>query len=144
MNIFEALREDHERQRYLVNSLIETHGDSTLREIFFQSIKKELSAHAMAEERYFYVPLIQHDMTQEKSRHGVAEHHELDEIIEKLEQTDYSSSAWLIEAKNLQHRLIHHLDEEEQQIFQLAGKVLTEKQKTELAKDYKSEMANTE
>ena len=82
-------------------------------------------------------------MTQEKSRHSVAEHHELDEIIEKLEQTDYSSSAWLVEAKNLHHRLIHHLDEEEQQVFQLARKVLTEKQKTELAKDYINEMADT-
>ena len=42
MNIFEALREDHDKQRSLINSLIETHGDTMLRDTFFQRIKKEL------------------------------------------------------------------------------------------------------
>lgn len=140
MNIFEALREDHNIQRKLVDQLIETQGASDERDQLFQRIKTELKSHATAEERCFYVPLMQHDMTQEKSRHSIAEHHEMDEMIEKLEKTDYSSPAWLVEAKNLQHRVHHHLDEEEQEAFQLAGKVLTDKQKTALADDYQQEM----
>jgi hypothetical protein len=144
MNIFDALRADHEKQRYLLDCLIDTQGDSSIRQTLFRKIKSELSLHAIAEERFFYIPLIQHDMTQEKSRHAIAEHHELDEIIEKLDQVDYSSSAWLIEAKNLHHRLNHHLDDEEHQIFQLAGKVLTEKQKVTLGEDYMEEMLMTD
>jgi hypothetical protein len=144
MNIFDALRADHEKQRYLLDCLIDTQGDSIKRQTLFRKIKSELSLHAIAEERFFYIPLIQHDMTQEKSRHAIAEHHELDEIIEKLDQTDYSSSAWLIEAKNLHHRLNHHLYDEEHQIFQLAGKVLTEKQKVTLGKDYMEKMFMTD
>jgi len=35
------------------------------------------------------------------------------------------------------------LDDEEHQIFQLAGKVLTEKQKVALGKDYMEEMLMT-
>jgi len=61
-------------------------------------------------------------------------------MIGKLEKTEYSSSAWLVEAKNLQHRVHHHLDEEENECFQLAGKVLTDEQKTALAADYQKEM----
>lgn len=141
MNIFEVMREDHQVQRTLVDQLVETKGDSEERDELFQKIKTELKAHAAAEERCFYIPLMQHDMTQEKSRHSVAEHHEIDEMLEKLETTEYSSSAWLVEAKNLQHRIHHHLDEEEHEVFQMGGKVLTDKQKTTLADDYQQEMS---
>ena len=34
----------------------------------------------------------------------------------------------------------HHLDEEEQEVFQIAGKVLAESAKTSLADDYEHEM----
>lgn len=140
MNIFEALRKDHDLQRKLVDQLIETHGKSDEREKLFQWIKAELKSHATAEERCFYVPLMQHDMTQEKSRHSIAEHHEMDEMLEKLEKTEHSSPAWLVEAKNLQHRVHHHLDEEELEVFQLGGRVLTDAQKADLADEYQQEM----
>ncbi|WAC03260.1 hemerythrin domain-containing protein [Lacinutrix neustonica] len=138
MNIFEALRVDHDIQRALLDQLVETSGDTKHRDHVFQAIKHELNIHADAEERFFYVPLINDDLTQEKSRHSIAEHHEIDEIIEKLEETEYDSSAWLKFAKQLKEKVEHHLDEEEHEVFQLAGKALKEKEKTALAKDYKN------
>ena len=139
MNIFEALRTSHDTQRGLANSLIMTSGDSKERDLLFKELKDELAAHAAAEERFFYVPLIAHDMTQEPSRHGIAEHHEMDELVEKLEEIEFSSPAWLKVAKELHHKVHHHLEDEEQGIFQLAGKVLTEAEKLSLAKDYEGE-----
>ena len=99
MNIFEALRTSHDTQRELADNLIRTSGDSSERELLFKELTTELAAHAAAEERFFYVPLIAHDMTQEPSRHGIAEHHEMDELVEKLQATDFSSPAWLAIAK---------------------------------------------
>ena len=139
MNIFEALRTSHDTQRGLANSLIMTSGDSKERNLLFKELKDELAAHAAAEERVFYVPLIAHDMTQEPSRHGIAEHHEMDELVEKLEEIELSSPAWLKVAKELHHKVHHHLEDEEQGIFQVAGKVLTEAEKISLAKDYEGE-----
>ena len=75
-------------------------------------------------------------MMQEKARHGIAEHHEIDELIEQLEETDYDSSAWLKIAKDLKDKVEHHLDDEEHTFFQLAGKVFSETQKQNLAKHY--------
>ncbi|MDX1556493.1 MAG: hemerythrin domain-containing protein [Xanthomonadales bacterium] len=140
MNIFEALRESHEKQRTLVKLLVKTEGDSEGREELFEKLKTELEHHANAEERHFYVPLMEHDLTQDKARHSVAEHKELDDYIEKLEETEFSSPGWLSHAKKLKERLIHHLDEEEHEVFQMAGKALTEKEKTSLAKDYLAHM----
>jgi len=140
MTIFEALRQEHEIQRDLIDKLIKTEGKTEERKKIFADLKHELKIHEDAEERHFYIPLMKKDMTQEKARHSVAEHHEMDELVEKLEDTEMDASSWLKIAKDLEHQLIHHLDEEEQEVFQLAGKVLTTTQKTTLAEDYNKEI----
>ena len=130
MNIFQALRQDHDKQRQLLEALLETSGDTEERVHIFLALKDELISHAVAEERAFYKPLIMDDMTQEKSRHAIAEHHEIDELIEALEAEDRSSPAWLSTAKKLQAKVLHHLDDEEQEFFQVAGRVLEDKEKS--------------
>lgn len=141
ITIFEALRKDHDTQRNLLERLVDTSGDTNARDTIFKQLKHELDMHANAEERHFYKPLMSNDMMQEKARHGVAEHHEIDELLEALEKTDYTSSAWLKIAKDLKHKVEHHLEDEEHTFFQLAGKVFTEAQKTSLAEGYQTYMA---
>ena len=82
-NIFEALRESHEQQRALYSALTNTSGDTPERRKLFEQLKTELAAHALAEDRHFYVPLIAHDAGVDLSRHAIAEHHEIDELVEK-------------------------------------------------------------
>ena len=142
MNIFEALRISHDTQRTLADHLVKTQGDSPDRKSLFKELKRELAAHAAAEERFFYVPLITQDMTQEPSRHGIAEHHQMDKLVEALEDIDFSSPAWLATARELHHKIHHHLEDEEQGIFQLAGKVLSEAEKLSLAKGYEGEFVS--
>lgn len=99
--------------------------------------------HSDAEERHFYKPLLDNDMMQEKARHGIAEHHDIDELIEKFEETEQeSSSSWLKIAKDLRHQVEHHLEDEEQSYFKLSGKVFSETQKKELASEYRKHMEN--
>lgn len=140
MTIFEAIRDDHETQRTLIDLLVKTEGDSDGRIDLFDRLKRELTAHAAAEERYFYVPLMEVDLTQEHARHSVAEHKELDDFVEKLEGYDMEGSQWLQSAKELEERLLHHLAEEEKEIFPVAGKALTDEQKESLAAEYRSDM----
>lgn len=141
MKIFEALRKDHEKQRLLLKILAETSGDTAARREYFQELKDQLESHAVAEERHFYSHMLENDKTVELTRHGIAEHHEIDELIEKLDETDMSSPAWLHYLKSLQEKVEHHLADEEQEFFQVAGKVLNERQKEKLADGYREEMA---
>ncbi|MGM8850751.1 hemerythrin domain-containing protein [Salinicola halophyticus] len=140
MTLFEDLRESHDKQRRLLDLLVKTHGDSEGRDELFKRVRAELENHAVAEERALYIPMMEHDMTQEKARHSVAEHHEIDELIETLEETEYDSPGWLASAKKLQDLVNHHLDEEEQEVFQLAGRALSDSEKASLAKTYRQEM----
>jgi hypothetical protein len=141
MNIFEALRLSHDVQRTLATLLLETQGDSPERDRLYRELKHELAAHAAAEERCFYLPLIENDASMGQARHGMAEHHAMDELVEELNAMEYSSPGWLAQFKKLHHKVYHHLEDEEHAIFQLAGKVLTEAQKTELAKAYEKEFS---
>jgi len=140
MKIFEALRKDHDKQRALLKILLETQGESSTRQEYYQQLKDALSAHAVAEERHFYAPLMQADETIALSRHGVAEHHQIDKLIAKIDETAMDSSAWLAAFKQLTEKVEHHLAEEEHEFFQMAGKALSEKEKRDLAEDYIAEM----
>lgn len=137
MNIFEEIRKDHEKQRTLMDLLVKTQGDSDGRRELWSRLKEELEAHARAEERYFYNPLMNHDLTQEMARHSVHEHHEIDELIETLGETDMTAPKWLQTAEKLKEMLIHHLDEEEQEVFQQAGKALQQEEKEKLAQQFR-------
>lgn len=139
MNIFEALRESHDRQRSYAKTLIETSGDTPERVEAYKQLKAELQAHETAEERHFYIPLMEFDNGVDLSRHAISEHHEMDEMMEELDETEMSSPAWLVIAKKLSDKVHHHLKEEEQKFFQMAGKLLDEKQKEQLAGQYEKE-----
>ena len=139
MNIFEALRESHERQRGYADALINTSGDTPERVEAYKQLKSELQAHETAEERHFYIPLMAFDNGVDLSRHAIAEHHEMDEMMEELDETEMSSPAWLATAKKLAEKVHHHLKEEEQKFFQMAGKLLDDNQKETLAGQYEKE-----
>lgn len=142
MTIFEALREDHEVQRKLLENLLDTSGESRERKQFLNLLKEAMESHAAAEERYFYKPLMDHDVTMDHSRHSVAEHHELEELLEELSAADMNSAAWMSKAKSLSERLLHHLEEEEKEVFPLAGRTLPEKTKSQLGTSYVKDMAD--
>jgi hemerythrin-like domain-containing protein len=139
LNIFEALRESHDRQRRYAEILVQTSGDSAERIEAWKQLKAELQAHETAEERFFYIPLMAHDNGIDLSRHAISEHHEMDEMMETLDETEMSSPSWLATAKKLSDKVHHHLKEEEQKFFQAAGKLLDENQKQTLAGQYVKE-----
>jgi hypothetical protein len=140
--IYDALRESHERQRALCTRLTRTRaGNPAGRRETFETLKVELAAHAAAEERFLYAPILMDDMGLDPSRHALAEHHEIDELVEALGKLDPAGEAWGDKAKALSHQVRHHLKEEESRFFQVSGKILNEAEKLQLAKRYQRDFA---
>ena len=139
MDIFEALLQSHERQRALSRRLLQSIGDADERRKALEELKSELAAHETAEERMFYVPLIEHDQTVDIARHGIAEHHEMDEMVEDLEEAEAGSSEWLESIGKLVHKLEHHLKEEEEKFFPQAREVLSRGEQKALGEPYRQE-----
>jgi hemerythrin-like domain-containing protein len=139
MNIYEALRASHATQRQLCEELLSSEPNAQSRKQLFKTLKVELEAHAAAEERFLYCPIMMEDAGLSISRHALAEHHEMEELMEELTTNDPTVQGWLTRAKALCEKVNHHLDEEEKAFFQLSGKLLSDKQKNTLAKDYLSD-----
>jgi hypothetical protein len=139
--IFEALRVSHQLQRRLCRSLSAGRSAPAKRQALFSALRCELEAHAAAEERFLYAPLLMKDAGLGVSRHALSEHHEIEELCEQLSVRDKQNASWLKTAKELSEVVHHHLKEEEKKFFQLAGKLLTESQKVSLARRYLNDVA---
>lgn len=141
MNIYDRLIVDHEKQRDLMEKIMETHGDSEDRRKLFEEFKLEAESHANAEEQTFYAALIDHHDTQEQTRHSISEHKETDDLIQELSDMDMSSAGWIQKFEKLKHDLTHHVDEEEEDVFPMAKKIISKSEAEKMAKDFENRKA---
>jgi len=139
--IYDALRESHEIQRSLCRKLVRAKPGTQQRISIFKELHTELAAHAAAEERFLYAPVLMHDMGLNSSRHALHEHHQMDELVEDLHQADAEGGQWLAVARQLSEKVHHHLREEETKFFQVTGKVLSETAKVQAARRYRKDYA---
>jgi len=117
MNIYTRLKQDHRKQERLLDQLIETSGDTAERRELWSDLKAELEAHAAAEEQTFYAALIEKPEGQEQARHSVAEHKDMDDLIDELDDLAMDNGAWLQKLETLKDCVMHHVVEEENEVF---------------------------
>ena len=125
-DIFAALKADHKKQRELLRQLEQTSGKSQERRERFVEFTYEAKGHAAAEEQALYSAILAKTKTTAKGRHSVAEHKEMEDMLNALAATDMASSAWLPRFRSLKEKYLHHLEEEEKKIFPAANRVLTD------------------
>lgn len=137
-DLYDALRESHERQRSLCLRLVRTPASRPRRRTeLLQTLRIELAAHAAAEERFLYAPMLMDDRGLDASRHALSEHHDIDELVETLQGLAPDGEAWIGHARALAHKVRHHLKEEERKFFQTSGRILAPSRKRELARGYR-------
>lgn len=137
--VFEELRADHEAHRNLMQIIATTHGDTEQRRMLFKQLRQDLIAHAEVEELTLYAEMLAVDSGREKAAHSIAEHQEMDELLDALDKMAFDNPHWLPTFKKLRHAVEHHEAEEEHEVFQVAGKILEEQQKFDLAIEFRSE-----
>lgn len=137
-NIYEAIRADHDDHRRVLDKLDNTQGDSAERRELFATLKQEVEAHAAAEEQTFYASLIAEPDGQDKARHSISEHKEASDLIEELDEMDFSSTGWLTKFRSLKDALEHHMEEEEDEVFARARKLISESEAQKLAGEFEA------
>ena len=123
-DIFERLKEDHALHRDLLGRL--GGADAGERAALLERLTIEIKAHALAEEQALYSTMLRKPETTEETRHSVAEHKELDDLLNDLAATDAASPAWPDKFEHLRHRYTHHIDEEEDEAFPDFARILTD------------------
>ena len=131
--IFARLKADHDRHRDLLDRIDGTQGDSDDRRYLFETFRVEVTAHAASEEMSLYATMLGRPDLRDEAQHSVAEHKEIDDLLTDLYEMDFASTGWLTRFRTLKERYLHHIDEEEEEMFPEAEKELSEAKKKELA-----------
>lgn len=141
MDIYKRLEKDHDKQRALIEQLKGSDAGSCERAELWTDLKIELEAHASAEEQAFYSKLMAEPEGTDEARHAVEEHQEMHEMIAKLDVMDQSSDQWDKLFGKLAHRVIHHVDEEEEDFFPDAKDTLSDSQERDALETFQTRKA---
>lgn len=125
-DIFQRLEADHDRHRDLLERISATDGKSPERKALFAEFTLEAKGHAAAEEQALYSTVLRKPPLTSCGRHSVAEHHEIEEMLNDVAAADMASDEWEEKFGELKHRYLHHIDEEEEEMFPKFAEELSE------------------
>ena len=137
--IFTRLKADHDRHRELLDKIDATQGDSDERRDLFEAFRIDVTAHAASEEMSLYATMLANPDLRDEAQHSVAEHKEIEDYLTELFEMDFASSGWLTRFRTMKHRYLHHIDEEEEEMFPAAEKELSDERKKELIRIFEKE-----
>lgn len=137
--IFARLKADHDRHRKLLDQIDQTKGDSPEREKLFEAFRVEVTAHAASEEMSLYATMLGKPDLREEAQHSVSEHKEIDDMLTELYEMDFGSTGWLTRFRTMKDRYLHHIEEEEEEMFPEAEEGLSEAKKKELLAIFEKE-----
>ncbi|SER36348.1 hemerythrin domain-containing protein [Sphingobium sp. YR768] len=134
--IFDRLKQDHDAHRQLFAKMAEAdrEKDEARLEKLFEQFKVEVSAHAAAEEETLYATMLSRPDLREDAQHSVSEHKEIDDYLEELSELKFNGEAWRREFDKMKKRYLHHIEEEEEEMFPDAAKDLSAAEEEKLGK----------
>lgn len=134
--IFDRLKQDHDAHRQLFDKIAEAERekDEDRLEKLFEQFKVEVTAHAAAEEETLYATMLAQPDLREDAQHSVSEHKEIDDYLEELADLKFNGEAWRKKFAEMKKRYLHHIDEEEEEMFPDAAKALTAAEEEKLGK----------
>ncbi len=131
--IFDRLKQDHDAHRQLFAKMADAKDDSDRLKKLFDQFKVEVSAHAAAEEETLYATMLARPDLREDAQHSVSEHKEIDDYLEELDDLKFDGEAWRKKFAKMKERYLHHIEEEEEEMFPNAAKDLTADEEKPLA-----------
>ncbi|HET9680924.1 MAG TPA: hemerythrin domain-containing protein [Candidatus Limnocylindrales bacterium] len=124
MDALTLLRDDHREIKRLLKELEPTEAsDPRRRADLFEQIRRDLTVHEIIEEEIFYPTLKQHPKAREIVLEGYEEHDVVDTLMGELEGLPYDDETWGPKAKVMSENVEHHVDEEEDEMFDKARQV---------------------
>jgi hypothetical protein len=139
MDAFELLKADHKKVAGLFDQLEAATGKAKLG--VFDQIRTELELHAHIEEKIFYPALEKPEETHDLTLEAYEEHDVVKALLAELSTARNVDDEWEARAKVLRENVEHHVEEEENELFDKADDVLSEEQIDNLGRQMEAEKA---
>src|SRR6202171_3223098 len=129
MDAIQLLKNDHKKVEKIFSDL-ENKADD--RRALFPELDRELTVHAEIEEKIFYPAARKAEPTRDLVLESIEEHKQIKMVLADLEQTDMRTAEWGADLKVLKEDVMHHVGEEEDELFPKIQRLLTKEQLEEL------------
>jgi len=139
MDAFELLKADHKKVSGLFDELEAASGKAKLS--VFAQIKTELELHTHIEETIFYPALETPEETHDLTLEAYEEHKMVKTLLAKLSRARTANDEWQAQAKVLRENVEHHVDEEENELFDKADDALSDEEIEALGQRMEAEKA---
>jgi len=139
MDAFELLKADHKKVNELFDQLEAATGKAKLD--VFNQIKTELELHTHIEETIFYPALEKPEETHDLTLEAYEEHKTVKTLLAELSGARTADDQWQAKAKVLRENVEHHVDEEENELFDKADDVLSDEEIESLGQRMEAEKA---
>jgi hypothetical protein len=120
MNPFSLMKNDHQTAQRLFDEIRRT-NDKKQKKALFKQLRQELNAHAYMEEKSFYPELEGDSLTHDITLQAEKEHHAMKVNLQELSQ---NIDDWDVKFDVLRENVEHHIQEEENELFSKAEKIL--------------------
>ena len=136
MDILHLIDADHQKVAELFQQLHNTRGVSQNRRRLFAELKKELALHTHAEEQVFYPALQASDEAHDMVLDAQEEHRLVSELLEEMAPDADAEAEWGEKLDELQENVEGHIEEEENELFEVARQLFSAEQSRQLAEDW--------
>lgn len=128
MDAIQLLKDDHQKVEKIFSSMERKEN----RQRLFPELDRELTVHATIEEQIFYPAAKEAEPTRDLVLESIEEHKQIKMVLADLEQTDKTTDEWGAALKVLKEDVMHHVGEEEDELFPKVKKILSKDQLDDL------------
>ena len=133
--IFRKLMEEHGEVKVIMLRLASS-DNPDLRKELFPIFRAEILAHAHGEEEELYPVLLSFSQTQAFVEHSIDEHHEVEDLIDKLWTVDVKSAQWKPLFEEIKLSIEDHVEDEENEMFPRARTLIDDEEANRIKARY--------
>jgi hemerythrin superfamily protein len=137
--ILRHLAAEHAEVSLTMKRIADAPPTARTRDELFPGLKRDLLAHAKAEEKVFYPALRSNAELAPLVERSLAQHRVVEELLGRLATGDKSTSRWIADFESLMHAVEEHVELEENRIFPEAKDVTDGEQRSALLDRFERE-----
>lgn len=135
-DILNLLKTDHTTVKKILEELSKTTTRGVkAREKLFAKLQHEIQLHTKVEEELLYPRLKVEKITKDLALESYEEHAIVDHLLNEIAGVDPADETWLPKLNVLQENLLHHIKEEENDMFPKVKKILDTLERQQLAEE---------
>lgn len=133
----ETLEKDHEEVKGILEKL-ESKSKTAVKgkEDLFMKLKQELIPHMKGEEKHLYPALNSDKKAHKLALEALEEHHVAETVLKELDKLSKDAENWDAKLKVFKEIVQHHIEKEEEEVFEAAQDTLDEQELDEIMESF--------